>query len=204
MDIVMLSRLQFATATMFHFLFVPLTLGLSVLMAVMETKYALIGGLLFVLLFLFHGAIWLAIKTEGNLHKRARSTAIWLWPFILICAVLFLGASWPYTKLFDNFIKHPVLFLEILLIVSALFASRIFIKRKNYFKAWFTSSVTIVGAVFFGIIGLYPNILPSNLNADFNVTAFNSSSSPLTFQVWTYNLFKWKITEKDLSYEEAY
>ena len=40
MDVLMLSRLQFAFATIIHFLFVPLTLGLSVLVAVMETKYA--------------------------------------------------------------------------------------------------------------------------------------------------------------------
>ncbi|WP_319523361.1 cytochrome ubiquinol oxidase subunit I [uncultured Desulfosarcina sp.] len=39
MDVVMLSRLQFAAATMFHFLFVPLTLGLSVMVAYMETRY---------------------------------------------------------------------------------------------------------------------------------------------------------------------
>lgn len=39
MDVVLLSRLQFAAATMFHFLFVPLTLGLSVLVAYMETQY---------------------------------------------------------------------------------------------------------------------------------------------------------------------
>ena len=37
MDVVMLSRLQFAVATLFHFLFVPLTLGLSILVAIMET-----------------------------------------------------------------------------------------------------------------------------------------------------------------------
>ena len=37
--VVLLSRLQFAAATMFHFLFVPLTLGLSVLIAYMETMY---------------------------------------------------------------------------------------------------------------------------------------------------------------------
>src|SRR5664279_4288391 len=39
----MLSRLQFAAATFFHFLFVPLTLGLSILIAVMETIYARTG-----------------------------------------------------------------------------------------------------------------------------------------------------------------
>ncbi len=43
MDVLLLSRLQFAAATMFHFLFVPLTLGLSVLVAWMETKYVKTG-----------------------------------------------------------------------------------------------------------------------------------------------------------------
>ncbi|MEK6194326.1 MAG: cytochrome ubiquinol oxidase subunit I, partial [Deltaproteobacteria bacterium] len=43
MDVVLLSRLQFAAATMFHFLFVPLTLGLSVIIAVMETRYVQTG-----------------------------------------------------------------------------------------------------------------------------------------------------------------
>ena len=43
MDVLLLSRLQFAVATMFHFLFVPLTLGLSVLIAIMETIYVRTG-----------------------------------------------------------------------------------------------------------------------------------------------------------------
>jgi len=43
MDVVWLSRHQFATATMFHFIFVPLTLGLSVLLAIMETLYVRTG-----------------------------------------------------------------------------------------------------------------------------------------------------------------
>ena len=44
MDVLMLSRLQFAAATFFHFIFVPLTLGLSVLVAIMETIYVRTGN----------------------------------------------------------------------------------------------------------------------------------------------------------------
>ncbi len=47
MDVVLLSRLQFATATMFHFLFVPLTLGLSILVAMLETQYVKTGDELY-------------------------------------------------------------------------------------------------------------------------------------------------------------
>ncbi len=43
MDIVALSRLQFAVASLFHFLFVPLTLGLSILTAIFETLYVKTG-----------------------------------------------------------------------------------------------------------------------------------------------------------------
>ncbi len=43
MDVLFLSRLQFAAATMFHFIFVPLTLGLSVLVAIMETRFVTTG-----------------------------------------------------------------------------------------------------------------------------------------------------------------
>ncbi|MBF0496263.1 MAG: cytochrome ubiquinol oxidase subunit I [Deltaproteobacteria bacterium] len=43
MDVVFLSRLQFGIAACFHFLFVPLTLGLSILLAIMETRYAKTG-----------------------------------------------------------------------------------------------------------------------------------------------------------------
>ncbi len=44
MDVTILSRLQFAAATYFHFLFVPLTLGLSIIIAIMETIYVRTGN----------------------------------------------------------------------------------------------------------------------------------------------------------------
>lgn len=59
MDAVFLSRLQFAAATMFHFLFVPLTLGLSVLLALMETKYARTGDEDYLKLTKFFGKLFL-------------------------------------------------------------------------------------------------------------------------------------------------
>jgi cytochrome d ubiquinol oxidase subunit I len=59
MDVVFLSRLQFAAATMFHFLFVPLTLGLSLLVAVMETKYARSGDEAYLKMTKFWGKLFL-------------------------------------------------------------------------------------------------------------------------------------------------
>jgi cytochrome d ubiquinol oxidase subunit I len=59
MDVVLLSRLQFAAATMFHFLFVPLTLGLSVLVAYMETRYVRTGDETYLRMTKFWGKLFL-------------------------------------------------------------------------------------------------------------------------------------------------
>ncbi|MGD8835210.1 MAG: cytochrome d ubiquinol oxidase subunit II [Desulfobacteraceae bacterium] len=183
--------------------------------------YGIAGGVLFVLLFLLHGALWLAIKTEGDLHSRAVQTAKGLWPVLQVVAVMFLVATWFATPLYDNYVAHPALFLVVLITVAALLAMRLFLVKACYFKAWFASALTIIGITFFGVIGLFPNMLPSSIDPAFNLTAFNSSSSPLTlkimlmvvfifvpivlfYQTWTYNLFKGKVTPEDLAGEEAY
>ena len=59
MDVLLLSRLQFAAATFFHFLFVPLTLGLSVLVAIMETKYVRTGDEMYLRMTKFWGKLFL-------------------------------------------------------------------------------------------------------------------------------------------------
>ena len=183
--------------------------------------YGLLGGVLFVLLFMNHGALWLAIKSEGDLHKRAVSTAHKLWPVLVCIAVVFLIASKFSTRLYDNYMQHPAFFIVIVITVLALLGIRLFLAKKAYFKAWFASALTIVGATFFGVIGLFPNLFPSSLNPRYSLTANNASSSPLTlkimlivvivfiplvigYQIWAYNLFKGKVTEADLSYDDAY
>lgn len=59
MDVLMLSRLQFAATTFFHFLFVPLTLGLSVLIATMETIYVRTGNDVYKRMTKFWGKLFL-------------------------------------------------------------------------------------------------------------------------------------------------
>ena len=53
--------------------------------------YGLWTGLLFVLLFLVHGALWLALKTDGDLAVRARRLVQTAWFALLAVAVIFLG-----------------------------------------------------------------------------------------------------------------
>jgi len=88
-DVVLLSRLQFAVSTMFHFLFVPFTLGLSFLVAYMETKSrysAYVGDIFGPLLAIeataafFLESILIGVWIFGwkKLSKKAHATVMWL------------------------------------------------------------------------------------------------------------------------------
>ncbi len=183
--------------------------------------YGLLGGVLFVLLFLVHGALWLAAKTTGELHDRAAGTAGILWPVSVAAAVAFLVYSAVATQLYQNYLAQPLLFLVIALAVAGLLGIKLFLTQKRFFKAWFASALAIVGATFFGVVGLFPNLLPSSINPDFGLSAFNASSSPLTlkimlvvvllfvpvvlvYQTWAYQLFKSKVTVADHESEDVY
>jgi cytochrome d ubiquinol oxidase subunit I len=59
MDVVALSRLQFALTSMFHWIFVPLTLGLSIMTAYMETRYVMSGDEMYLKMAKFWGKLFL-------------------------------------------------------------------------------------------------------------------------------------------------
>ena len=65
MDVLALARWQFAVTTIFHFFFVPLTLGLSIFVAILETKYVTSGNELFKKMAKFWGAIFLINFSMG-------------------------------------------------------------------------------------------------------------------------------------------
>jgi cytochrome d ubiquinol oxidase subunit II len=183
--------------------------------------YGLLGGLLFLSLFLVHGALWLTIKTGGALKERAVALVDKLWIALLVIAVIFLIATAVSTSLYANYLSYPLLFLVVIIDVLALVGIKLFLMKADYVKAWVSSAVTIVFCTFFGVIGLFPNLFPSSIDPEYSLTAFNASSSQLTlkimlvvvilfipivivYQTWTYLIFKDKVTEEDLSFEEAY
>lgn len=188
--------------------------------------YGLLGGIFFVLMFVLHGTLWLAVKTEGDLHERAATLAGKLWLAMAAAAVAFLVATWFFTRLYDNYLQNPLFYmvpiiLIPLLTVASLVMIRICIAKNQWWKAWFSSAGVIVGATLFGVVGLYPNLLPSSLDPTYSLTVSNSASSPLTlkimlvvalifvpiviaYQSWVYHLFSGKVKEGDLLEEEAY
>ncbi len=179
--------------------------------------YGLLGGVLFLFLFAEHGALWLCLKTESELQERAFETARLMW-IILVCALAtFLIATSMVTPVFDNYMTHPALFLIPGMAGVALLAIRIYLSRRAWFRAWLSSALLIAACIFFGFVGLYPDMFPSSIAPAASLTAFNAASSPLTlkimlgvvlvvlpvvlvYQSWVYMLFRGKVTEADLEY----
>ena len=183
--------------------------------------YGLLGGLLFVLLFAEHGALWLAIKSEGGLQARARRAAAAIWPALVGVAVVYLAASAFATPLWNNYLQTPLLLVLPVLAVTGLVLMRVYLARASPWKAWAASAVAIGGAALWGVAGLYPNLLPSRLDQAYSLTAFNSASSPLTlkimlgvalvvvptviaYQAWVYVAFRERIRFDEPGTGEAY
>ena len=179
--------------------------------------YGIAGGLFFLLLFLLHGSLWLSIKTDGPLRNKALLAARGLWPVLTCVAVLFLVITASYTDLYRNYLQSPLLFIVPLIAVCSLLAVRTFL-TSSPLMSWWASAITIVCTTLFGVIGLYPRMLPSSLDPSFSLTVSNSASGTLTlkimlvvaivfvpiaiiFQGWAYALFKGKIRDEDLKYD---
>ncbi len=181
--------------------------------------FGLLTGLLFVLLFLVHGALYLAAKTDGDLSGRAQAAADRAWPVLLLVAAAFLAAAYPATGLYDNFFRNPLLLAVPLLAVAALAAIRICSAKQRVLRAFAASCATVVLVVATGFIGLFPNLIPSSLDPASSLTIYNSSSSQYTlkvmtvvalvfvpiviaYKIWVYRVFRGKVTVEDVRGDE--
>lgn len=177
--------------------------------------YGLLTGVLFVLLFTVHGALWLSVKTVGDLSARAKGIADKTWPALLVVAVAFLAYTKVATKLFDNYLANPALFVVPLLAVAALVGIRLFSAKGATLAAFASSCVTVLAVVATGVVGLFPNLIPSSIDPAYSLTIFNSSSSPYTlkimtvvafifvpiviaYKIWVYRIFRAPVTEAEV------
>jgi cytochrome d ubiquinol oxidase subunit II len=181
--------------------------------------YGILTGALFVFLFLVHGSLYASVKTEGELSYKATRAAKTLWIGLLIIAVSFFVATAFATKLYNNYVNTRVLLAVPALTVSALIGIRVFLAKTKLFMAFASSCVTIVLVVFTGVIGLFPNLIPSSVDSAYSLTIFNSSSSIYTlkimtavamvfvpiviaYKIWVYRIFRSRITEADILKDE--
>jgi cytochrome d ubiquinol oxidase subunit II len=175
--------------------------------------YALVGGLVTLTLFTFHGAVFTALKTVGEIRERARKLALWVGLAAAVLALIFL--LWTQVENGDGQ-SLVALVVAVAALVAALVANQA--GREGWSFAF--SGVTIVAAVAMLFLALFPNVMPSSLNDEWSLTVTNASSSPYTlkimtwcaviatpvvmlYQGWTYWVFRKRIGTQHIAADAA-
>ncbi|PRY46014.1 cytochrome d ubiquinol oxidase subunit II [Umezawaea tangerina] len=152
---------------------------------------------------LVHGAVFIALKTEGDIRLRARRLALRIAPVALLPLVVLLlvvqlhsGSVWTWAA-------------SIVVALAALGAmARLYLGREG--QAFALMAVAVVGVVVALFGALYPNVLPSTLDPANSLTVADTASSPYTltvmtwvaafgtpavlvYQAWTYWVFRKRI-----------
>ncbi|MFC5907448.1 cytochrome d ubiquinol oxidase subunit II [Streptacidiphilus monticola] len=141
--------------------------------------YALLGGLVTLVLFTFHGAVFTALKTLGDIRERARRTALGLGALTAVLALGFL--SWTQADHGDAW-SLAAMIVAVAALLGALGCNQL--GREGW--AFVLSGVTIVAAVAMLFLSLYPDVMPSTLNPAWSLTVSNASASPYTLKIMTW------------------
>jgi len=147
--------------------------------------YPILVGLLAVSLFAMHGAIYLYLKTEGELQERVHG---WIWPafgvflILYMLTTIFTLVSIP--RATQNFMhEYNWAWLVVVLNVLAIanIPRAIYLGRPFY--AFVSSCCTIAALTFLFGGALYPNLVTSNLNPEWSLTIYNAASSEKTLWI---------------------
>jgi cytochrome bd ubiquinol oxidase subunit II len=145
--------------------------------------YALLTGVTTVALFMMHGAIYLALKTEGDIQTLVRGWITRAIVFFVICYGTTTMATLLYVPHMGETIKqHPVFFAVPLLTMLSIANIPREIHRRREGWAFASSSLAVVGLFALVGIGMYPDLVTATDPAR-NLTIFNASSSPRTLTI---------------------
>lgn len=170
--------------------------------------YALLGGVVTLLLFFTHGVTFVALKTDGELHREARRLGVKAGLVTLVFAAVFL--TWTVAA-------HFSVATLVLAVLAALSLIGVIIGNMRDREGWaFTFGVlTTLFAITTLFAALFPNVLPSTIDAAFSLTIANASSTPYTlkimswtalvampvvllYQGWTYWVFRKRVTRASI------
>ncbi|MCY0918343.1 cytochrome d ubiquinol oxidase subunit II [Streptomyces sp. H27-G5] len=141
--------------------------------------YAILGGLVTLTLFTFHGAVFASLKTVGDIRDRSRSLATRLGVVTAVLALVFL--TWTQVSRGDG--KSLI---AMAVAVVALLAALGFNLAGREGWSFALSGVTIASAVAMLFLTLFPNVMPSSLNDAWSLTVDNASSTPYTLKIMTW------------------
>lgn len=165
--------------------------------------YALLGGLTTLGLFVTHGALFVALKTDGEIRHRARRLAVPAVGVTALLAVAFLA----WTQQQTGTVGSAVAFVAAALaLVGAGLAARA--AREGW--AFLGTFVTIALAVAGLFLALFPDVMPTTLAGGTSLTTTNAAATSYTlgimtvvavvftpvvlaYQAWTYWVFRKRI-----------
>jgi len=125
-----------------------------------------------------HGALWVALKTEGPVEERARRLVrlLW-WGLVTVTAAVTLASFSVQPHLKESFGARPWGYVFPLLAVAGLAGIRLGGGRREGLDAFLSSCVFILGMLCSLVFGVYPDVLPSNTDAGLSLTIQNSAAS---------------------------
>ncbi len=173
--------------------------------------YGLLGGLTTLLLFVTHGAVFLALKSEGVIRERANRVAWWVGLPAALAAVAFL--AWSQAIRGDG-LSLAAAVLAATALVGGIVANR----RGREGWAFLGTAVAIVLTVVSLFAALFPDVMPSSTDPAFSLTTTNASSTAYTltimtvvavifaplvmlYQGWSYWVFRKRVTVPPVSVE---
>jgi cytochrome bd ubiquinol oxidase subunit II len=181
--------------------------------------YTVIGGIVALIALAEHGALYIAVKTEGELQRRARATARSLWIAVFTLTVISLPATViARADTLANYRKYPLTFGVPLLVLLALLGMIYFCRMGEDRKAFGWSCVYLGIMLVGAAIGLYPRLLPATTGPQYDITIDRALSGPhtlhvgliwwsfgmllaLTYFVIVYRMFRGKISLEGRGYE---
>ena len=146
--------------------------------------YPVLVGLLAVALFAMHGAMYLFLKTEGEVQQRLGP---WLWHtwglFLILYLLVTIFTLIAVPRVVENFQAFPWVGVVVVLNVVAIAnIPRAFFLEK-YGQAFLSSTLTIVCMVGLFGLALYPNLVPASNGAEHSLTMWRAASSEKTMTI---------------------
>jgi cytochrome bd ubiquinol oxidase subunit II len=139
--------------------------------------YALLVGVVGLVVLVGHGASFLAFRATGALAERARKVATRV---AIVDAVLFVAMIGPTyavrNEMLTNLTDHPWRLIFPALAVLSLVAMIVYQRAGEWLRAFLASGLFIVGLLTTMAAGLYPNVLPAHDDKPFGLTVHNAAS----------------------------
>jgi cytochrome d ubiquinol oxidase subunit II len=147
---------------------------------VLLNPFSIVGGVLGVTTLALHGACWAALKTDGDLQRRARRFAGGLWFASVAALALMVAASFVVSPNFtDNFTRYPFLLAIPAIVAAASVVNRRAIAAGADRSAFLASATMVAGILASVAAGLYPMLLPPLAGSPYpGLDIYNAASPP--------------------------